>query len=548
MPSKSKCTVDCKEPASPAVVEVIPDTTMYPAQPESTTIDLYCTESNDDKQKQTTPFQHTIKLQGLRGEVIRPKCTFDDGAMVNAINLKSFQNIKHRLENLRRSNRTLCMADGRLAPSTGTWTGEVTLGNTSHTGTFEVFNSNGDWVALLRKPLLQKFKAVHDYDPDVVRIPNGNNWTKLWNLYQDKKGTQPVPLTAANVDKKQCNDVKGDQYASPSRQVSHNKHTGEPVDSAGKHTAPPQVMDAHEDNKQHTNLGGTNAHPLQDKHTEDNKQGQNHKTKTRHTKDEHIAWQKAHGFKTDRKTREERKDAKLRRQGKPLKAKRPHKDNIWNVEAATPTSNTGTTQKIINNDLDKSVLTRHHDPFKLERIDAVLAELKLGSDLNDEQCISAVNLLREFADCFALSMSEVKAVPEANHKLNILEGTKFKTKVNQQLLTSPQKEYFNSVLDKMLNMGIIAPINHKDIKCCGATTLAKKAHEGGGLIIEELQHRLNKECTASGITPSFNNLPKRKTEQENTVTIEAQAKWRVCQDFAKLNKITKVPPMPQGDI
>jgi hypothetical protein len=122
---------------------------------------------------------------------------------------------------------------------------------------------------------------------------------------------------------------------------------------------------------------------------------------------------------------------KLRRQGKPLKAKQPHKDNVWNVKAATPTINTGTMQKIINNNLDKLVFTRHHNPFKLEHVDAVLAELKVGSDLNDEQHVSAVNLLHEFADCFALSMSEVKAILGANHKLNILEGTKFKTKVNQ---------------------------------------------------------------------------------------------------------------------
>jgi hypothetical protein len=51
MLSEAKCTVDRKKPASPAVVEIIPDTTMYPAQPESTTIDLYCMESNDNKQK-----------------------------------------------------------------------------------------------------------------------------------------------------------------------------------------------------------------------------------------------------------------------------------------------------------------------------------------------------------------------------------------------------------------------------------------------------------------------------------------------------------------
>ena len=53
---------------------------------------------------------------------------------------------------------------------------------------------------------------------------------------------------------------------------------------------------------------------------------------------------------------------------------------------------------------------RQSDPFKVERVDAVLAELTIGDDLTEEQCVSIVNLLREFADCFALSMSEVTVV------------------------------------------------------------------------------------------------------------------------------------------
>ncbi|KAF8229648.1 hypothetical protein L208DRAFT_1052333, partial [Tricholoma matsutake] len=97
-------------------------------------------------------------------------------------------------------------------------------------------------------------------------------------------------------------------------------------------------------------------------------------------------------------------------------------------------------------------------------VDAVLSELTIGDDLTQEQCVSIENLLREFADCFALSMSEVTVVAGATHKLNVPEGTVFKTKVNQRPLSGPQKEYFNGVLDKMLEAGIIAPIDHNDVK------------------------------------------------------------------------------------
>ena len=110
------------------------------------------------------------------------------------------------------------------------------------------------------------------------------------------------------------------------------------------------------------------------------------------------------------------------------------------------------------------------------------------------------------------------------------------------------EKIFNGVLDKMLEAGIIAPINHSEVKCCGATTWAKKAHEGTGLILEELQCRVNNECVAAGIPSVFKDLPLRNLEQPDTAPEETQTKWWVFQDFAELNKVTKVPPMPQGDI
>ena len=96
--------------------------------------------------------------------------------------------------------------------------------------------------------------------------------------------------------------------------------------------------------------------------------------------------------------------------------------------------------------------------------------------------------------------------------------------------------------------GIIKPIAHQDVKCCGATTLAKKAHEGNGLMLNTLRHRVNDECVAAGFPSAFGDLlPIEETDLDLNLPI-AQNKWHVCEDFAELNKVTKVPPMPQGDI
>jgi hypothetical protein len=74
-------------------------------------VDLYSMQS-EDNQKNAVPFQHMIKLHGPQGEIICLKSTFDDGAMVNVVDLKSFQKVQHHLKPLEWSNQVLHMADG----------------------------------------------------------------------------------------------------------------------------------------------------------------------------------------------------------------------------------------------------------------------------------------------------------------------------------------------------------------------------------------------------------------------------------------------------
>ena len=71
--------------------------------------------------------------------------------MVNTVDLKSLQQVKHHLNSLAKSDQILHMADGQLVPSAGIWNGEVTVGNTTHGGTFEVFDSNGAWAAFTKR-------------------------------------------------------------------------------------------------------------------------------------------------------------------------------------------------------------------------------------------------------------------------------------------------------------------------------------------------------------------------------------------------------------
>ena len=86
------------------------------------------------------------------------------------------------------------------------WTGGVTLGGRTAKAAFEVFPSGGGWSLLFGKPLLQAFKAIHNYKDDTLRIPCDGGWTVLANKY----------MGPTNID--DMSAFKGD-VKSPSRQV-----------------------------------------------------------------------------------------------------------------------------------------------------------------------------------------------------------------------------------------------------------------------------------------------------------------------------------------
>ena len=174
-------------------------------------------------------------------------------------------------------------------------------------------------------------------------------------------------------------------------------------------------------------------------------------------------------------------------------------------------------------------------------------EIELDNDLTEEEHIAAQELIREYADCFALSISEVHQVPNAVHHLNVPPDAKFSTKVHQCPLTPPQCQYLNKKIDEMLDTGIIEQVEPSYVKCVSPTTLAQKAHEGGRLTLKELQQRINAKCAGTGLEPYF-NPSKVPTTTAPTGTSPRAQKWRICQNFGEVNKVTEITAMPQGDI
>ena len=418
------------------------------------------------EKRQAIPFEKKIGLIGSSGEPIELRATFDDGAMVNAIDTTVFDTVKGKLSETQPSLKVLRMANGALMPSEGLWSGGVVVDGAQTEGDFEIFPSGGAWQALFGKPILQTFKATHEYVNDTIII----------------KSTTPNLLTSTTTIQN---------------------------DNIGKPTAIEQLQESAT-----TIVQAVTENP-----------------KTEDLQEARIVIVPPDELET--KTLTEANTFVLQQ-----------------IEEALDDAAPGTQQPEILVDTDTSIFTRATKPHKPERVAEILRHIEIGSDLSPAERVSVEQTISEFADIYALSVSEVEHIPGASHKLNIPEGVQFNTRIRQQSLSPPKAAYFSKALDVMLEAGIVEPIEAKNVKCVSPITLTAKSHTAGGMTLEELHQRLNKQCEQIGKHAPFaghEDSPLTNHPVEVNTEPEPQ-KFRVCTNYRKLNEVTQVLQMPQGDI
>jgi hypothetical protein len=221
--------------------------------------------------------------------------------------------------------------------------------------------------------------------------------------------------------------------------------------------------------------------------------------------------------------------------------------SAWNANEESIESLDDSTQVHGITAVNDDTYTRHTELFKAKHVKWIISQVTVEPDITLEQRSKVDELIAEFADCFVLAMTEVNAVPGAIHKLNIPSDARFHTKLTQRSLNPAQKAYLHAKVDDMMAAGIIALIHPRDVRAVAPVVFAKKTHEGQGLPLDELKHRVNDQCVKLGL-PSAEELPPWPIVQEG-VTNELQGQnWRLCQDFSEINCVTHIVPMPQGDI
>ena len=87
----------------------------------------------------------------------------------------------------------------------------------------------------------------------------------------------------------------------------------------------------------------------------------------------------------------------------------------------------GTAEPEILTGFDETIFTHHTAPHKAKRVQKILELVTIGPDLNSDQWEQVTTLVAEFTDCFALSVSEIKAILGTVHRLDIKPGSVFPT-------------------------------------------------------------------------------------------------------------------------
>ncbi|KAK7451694.1 hypothetical protein VKT23_012373 [Stygiomarasmius scandens] len=139
----------------------------------------------------STPFSTAVQLVDSSKRTAYVTALVDDGAMVAAIDVGIYRDLEGKIGGWGPPRRRMRMADGRVVPAIASWSGSVRLKGIEVEGSFEVFDSGGSWSLLFGKPLLEKFKAVHEYEGDTIHITNGK---EVRTIFNEKLG-KPVQKT-----------------------------------------------------------------------------------------------------------------------------------------------------------------------------------------------------------------------------------------------------------------------------------------------------------------------------------------------------------------
>ena len=360
-------------------------------------------KSNIQKPK---PFLQRIQLKGKSSTIVRATGQIDDGAMRNCISLRRWERYGHCLDTLVKSNTVISVANAAEIALIGSWTGTVQVGGTGAPSCFEIFDCKNAFDVILEKPWLKAVHAQHDYITDRITIEVDGEQEVITNMLDD---------TAVNG----TNILNDETLTQPEPKVTVTNTSQQQLNTQVETTAEHQLT---EEWTRIAQLGASDK--PQDEVRE-------------------ICGERDPDVD---------QLAKIIRSETRIKQLRNHMDILREMatssdEVIVDTEETATVDAIgdvttneFKIDRGRNTSARVTNTFDETRVQEILKAVEIGPDLTEEQREQVSSLVREYADVFALSLSEVLYVDWYKHKINIDPEQVFPTKINQRPITEGQKE------------------------------------------------------------------------------------------------------------
>ncbi|QRV73367.1 Retrovirus-related Pol polyprotein from transposon opus [Ceratobasidium sp. AG-Ba] len=471
--------------------------------------------------------------------------TVDGGAMLCVLDSTVWAQVEHSFDRLRQSKIVCRMANGTCVPSIGTGTASVQYKQALWPIRFEVIDSRGAFELLLGKDWLRTASALQVFESDSlslltptgrvvldnenpcaprrIELPDATGQSKHTKTTTAERPTETIPEPAASPTMSKRQDSPGEFVP---HQSSRLRSQAEARDAHWVGEA--LLLEAAEIEVLDTEVEVPSESP-------------------------ETLWRAA---------RVESEEETLRGVMMVEEAEeRNHNDALTEIldrSERNRARQAGPADIMLNENLEGTHPSRPIakppvpksdrlvDPFKPECVANILKRIRIGDKLTDVQKSKVENLVREYADVFALNLSEVLPVDFTQMKLDIPEGATFPKRVGQKKLTKPQRQALYSMLDKLEEAKIIERVNQDQVAAVSPINMVPKPGGSERPSLKILQQMANSECRKYGIPVEY---PKAGFYEEDAKRHPSKpAKWRLVQNFAAVNKVTQIRPFPMGDM
>ncbi|QRV79986.1 Retrovirus-related Pol polyprotein from transposon opus [Ceratobasidium sp. AG-Ba] len=521
---------------------------------EQTIVELGNLEREEGEEREW-PFKIELELaKRVDGERKVVWGTVDGGAMLCVIDSTVWAQVEHWFGRLRDSHIICRMANGSCVPSLGTGAGVIGYQGHVWPIRFEVIDSRGAFELLLGKDWLCKAGAMQVFRTDSLALPLQTGTIVVENKNPRKPRPEQKPAGPRSMSTSREDAEKSIEPTA--EQASASSASGEPEPAAGSQghvVEPGEPVPRRSARLRKMVESGGEANPmwvepealeaveglLLDGGDESNMPGP-----------PDGLWQKA-GVESEEETMrgvlliEPVSQAATHGLTEVLRRadrNRAREDGPVDLAKISIESR----PKPIPNKPPVPESPRMNDPFGEKRVAEILQRVQIGEDLTDEQRANVQGLLREYADVFALNLSEVLPVDFTEMKLDIPTDTTFPRRTGQRKLSEPQRQALYTMLDELEDAHVIEKVTQDQVAAVSPINMVPKHGGADRTSLDTLRRMANSECRKYGLPVKYLEAGFYKSTEAKPEG--APAKWRLVQNFAAVNKVTQIRPFPMGDL